>query len=169
MKIVVLQDAVPVMPTPVWGLIEYLMEDLKLSDCNNFRLTLLFPTRKCSFSNVQEKKGTTEDELVGWHHRLDGHELEQALGVGDGQGSLTCCSRWDHKESDTNEQLNWYLFYTPYFKRLSQTFLWVFEGLLQRHGSTLACQRDAGTDSNSPSRCGGWRSSSWRRLPLAPL
>ena len=40
----------------------------------------------------QEEKGMTEDEMVGWHHRLDGHEFEQALGVGDGQGSLACCS-----------------------------------------------------------------------------
>ena len=43
----------------------------------------------------------TEDEMVGWHHRLDGHELEQALGGGDGQGSLA--SQWGHKESDTTE------------------------------------------------------------------
>ena len=55
----------------------------------------------------QEETGTTEDEMVGWHHRLDGHEFEQALGVGDGQGSLACCSPWGHKESDTTEQLNW--------------------------------------------------------------
>ena len=48
----------------------------------------------------------TEDEMVGWHHQLDGHELEQALGVGDGQGSLVCCSPWGHKESDATEQLN---------------------------------------------------------------
>ena len=54
----------------------------------------------------QEEKGTTEDEMVGWHHRLDGHEFEQALGVGDGQGSLACCSPWGGKESDTTEQLN---------------------------------------------------------------
>ena len=54
----------------------------------------------------QEGKGTTEDEMVGWHHRLDGHELEQALGVGDGQGGLACCSPWGHKEPDTAEQLN---------------------------------------------------------------
>ena len=54
----------------------------------------------------KEEKGTTEDEMVGCHHRLDGHEFEQALGVGDGQGSLACCSPWDHKESDTTEQLN---------------------------------------------------------------
>ena len=46
------------------------------------------------------------DEIVGWHHRLDAHEFEQALGVGDGQGSLVCCSPWGHKESDTTERLN---------------------------------------------------------------
>ena len=40
----------------------------------------------------QEEKGTTEDEMVGWHHQIDGHEFEQALGIGDGQGSLACCS-----------------------------------------------------------------------------
>ena len=45
--------------------------------------------------------------MVGWHHRLDGHEFEQALGVGDRQGSLACCSPWGHKESDTTERLNW--------------------------------------------------------------
>ena len=46
----------------------------------------------------QEEKGSTEDEMVGWHHWLDGHEFEQALGVGDWQGSLVCCSPWGHKE-----------------------------------------------------------------------
>ena len=54
-----------------------------------------------------KEKGTTEDEMVGWHHRLNGHELEQAPGVGDGQGSLLCCSPWGCKESDMTEQLNW--------------------------------------------------------------
>ena len=49
---------------------------------------------------------TTKDEMVGWHHKLDGHEFEQALGVGDGQGSLECCSPWGSKESDTTKQLN---------------------------------------------------------------
>ena len=53
-----------------------------------------------------ERKGTTEDEMVGWHHRLDGHEFEQAPGVGDGQGSLACCSLSGHKELDMTEQLN---------------------------------------------------------------
>ena len=53
----------------------------------------------------KEEKGTTEDEAVGWHYRLNGHEFEQALGDGEGQGSLVCCSPWGHKELDT-EQLN---------------------------------------------------------------
>ena len=53
----------------------------------------------------QEKKGTTEDEMVGLHHRLKGHEFEQALGDGDGQGSLVCFSPWGCKESDMTEQL----------------------------------------------------------------
>ena len=55
----------------------------------------------------QEERGMTEDETIGWHHRLDGHEFEQAPGVGHGQGSLACCSPWGHKESDTTERLNW--------------------------------------------------------------
>ena len=54
----------------------------------------------------QEEKGMTEDKMVGWHHWLDGHEFGQALGVGDGQGSLACCSPWGCKESDRTEQLN---------------------------------------------------------------
>ena len=52
------------------------------------------------------RKGATEDQIVGWHHRLDEHEFEQALGIGDGQGSLVCCSPWDYKQSDTTERLN---------------------------------------------------------------
>ena len=58
-----------------------------------------------------EEKGMTRDVMVGWHHWLDGHEFEQALGVGDGQGSLACCSPWGHKELDMIEQLNWTLSY----------------------------------------------------------
>ena len=54
----------------------------------------------------QEEKGTTEDEMVGWHHQLKGHEFEQAPGVGDGQGSLACCSPWGHKELGMTEWLN---------------------------------------------------------------
>ena len=54
-----------------------------------------------------EEKEMTEDDMVGWHHRLDGHEFDQALGVGDGQGGLVCCSSWGLQESDMTEQLNW--------------------------------------------------------------
>ena len=55
----------------------------------------------------REEKGTTEDEMVGWYHWLDGHEFKQAPGVGNGQGSLECCCPWDRKESDRTELLNW--------------------------------------------------------------
>ena len=54
----------------------------------------------------REEKGTTEYEMVEWHHRLNGHECEQASGDGEGQGSLVCCSPWGHKESDMTECLN---------------------------------------------------------------
>ena len=55
----------------------------------------------------QEEKGTTQDEMAGWHHWLDGRESEWTPGVGDGQGGLACCDSWGHKESDTTERLNW--------------------------------------------------------------
>ena len=55
----------------------------------------------------QEEKGTSEDEMMGWHHQLNGHEFEWTLGVGDGLESLACCSLWGHKESDRTEWLNW--------------------------------------------------------------
>ena len=54
----------------------------------------------------QEEKGVTEDEMVGWHHRLNGHEFEQAPAVVDGQGGLARCSPWGRKESDMTERLN---------------------------------------------------------------
>ena len=53
-----------------------------------------------------KRRGSTEDEMVGWHHWLDGHGFEQAPGVGDGQGGLACCSPWGCKELDTTERLN---------------------------------------------------------------
>ena len=55
----------------------------------------------------QEEKGTTKDEMVGWHHWLNRHEFEQVLGVSDGYGSKACCSSWSCKESDMTEWLNW--------------------------------------------------------------
>ena len=62
------------------------------------------------FSNTtvsQEEKGTTEDEMAGWHHRLDGREFEWTPGDGDGQGGLVCCDSWGRKELDMTERLNW--------------------------------------------------------------
>ena len=61
----------------------------------------------------QEEKGTTEDEIVGWHQWLDGHGFGWTPGFGDGQGGLACCYSWGHKESDTAEWLNW----TEYTKK----------------------------------------------------
>ena len=55
----------------------------------------------------QEEKGTTEDEMAGWHHQLDGRGFGWTPGVGDGQGDLACCNSWGRKESDTTERLNW--------------------------------------------------------------
>ena len=52
----------------------------------------------------QVEKATTEDKLAGWHHRLNGHEFEQALGDGEGLGSLACYSPWGHKDSDTSNR-----------------------------------------------------------------
>ena len=55
----------------------------------------------------QEEEETTEDEMIGWHHQLDGHEFGWTLGVGDGQGGLVCCNSWGRRESDTTERLIW--------------------------------------------------------------
>ena len=69
----------------------------------------------------QEEKGTTEDEMAGWHHGLDAHESEWTPGVGDGQGGLACCDSWGRKESDTTERLNWtekfrsFVYFCSYF------------------------------------------------------
>ena len=66
----------------------------------------------------QEEKGMTEDEMAGWHHRLDGHESEWTPGVSDGQGGLACCNSWGRKESDTTERLNWLMILTVDFPNL---------------------------------------------------
>ena len=66
----------------------------------------------------QEKKGMTEDEMVGWHHQFNGHEFEQAPGAGDGQGSLAHCSPWGHKELDMTEQLKWTMFNKSIISRI---------------------------------------------------
>ena len=89
----------------------------------------------------QEEKGMTEDEMVGWYHRLDGHEFEQALGVGDGQGNLACCSPWGPKESDMMEQLNWtelkagFNCYLGYVSRVPKLWISPFFNHLDHLGS----------------------------------
>ena len=80
----------------------------------NSSLTSLFPPITIHYPAMtsqvnihdQGKKGTADDETVGWHHRLNGHESEQTPGDNEGQGSLACCSPWGHKELDMTEQLN---------------------------------------------------------------
>ena len=68
----------------------------------------------------QEEKGTTEDEMTGWHHWLDGRESGWTPGVGDGQGGLACCDSWGRKESDTTERLNWTELLYHYLKNWHQ-------------------------------------------------
>ena len=85
----------------------------------------------------QEERGTTEDEMVGWHHQLDGHEFEQALGIGDGQGSLVCCSPWDPKESDMTERLNWTELKTD--GRILLSFLKIYLLIFGCTGSSWLC------------------------------
>ena len=77
------------------------------ADAPNVKNWLIWKDSDAEKDWRQEEKGTIEDEMFGWHHWLDGHESEQAPGVGDGQGSLACCSPWGHKKSNMTEQLNW--------------------------------------------------------------
>ena len=71
----------------------------------------------------QEEKWTTEDEMTGWHHQLNGYEFEWTLGVGEGQGGLVCCDSWGCKELDTTERLNWTLSYMYDFITYTQSTL----------------------------------------------
>ena len=91
---------------------EYLLEGLMLKLKLQYFGHLMWRTGSLEKTVVLERfkarwEGVTEDELPGWHHKLNGHEFAQASGVGDGQGSLPCCSPWGCKESDTTELLNW--------------------------------------------------------------
>ena len=87
---------------------EGLMLRLKLQYFGHlmWRVDSLLPDFDAGRDWGQEEKGTTEDEMAGWDHRLDGHEFGWTLGVGDGQGGLVCCSSWGRKESDMTEWLN---------------------------------------------------------------
>ena len=78
----------------------------------------------------QEEKGMIEDEMVGWHHRHNGHEFKWTPGIGDGQGGLACCGSWGHKGSDMTEGLNWTEKGTPLFYEKSMDSK--FSGVVQR-------------------------------------
>ena len=86
----------------------------------------------------QEEKGTTEDEMVGWHHQLDGHGFGWTLGVGDGQGGLACCDSWGRKESDMTERLNWTELKDASNKKLYIVWLHLYE--ISRTGKSLEAQ-----------------------------
>ena len=88
--------------------LERLMLKLKLQYSGHLmrRTDLLEKTLMLGKIEGRKRRGRTEDEMVEQHHQLNGHEFEQALGVGDGQGGLVCCSPWGRKESDMTEQLN---------------------------------------------------------------
>ena len=85
--------------------LERLMQKLKLQYFGHFmrRVDSLEKTLMLGGIGSRRRKGTTEDEMAGWHLRLDGHGFEWTPGVGDGQGGLVCCDSWGHKESDTTE------------------------------------------------------------------
>ena len=78
----------------------------------------------------QEEKGTTEDEMARWHHRLNGCEFEWTPGVGDGQGGLACCESWGRKESDRTEKLNW-------TELRPQLFIFVSGSIIMGDGSKI--------------------------------
>ena len=90
---------------------EYSLEGLLLKLILQYLGHLMWRTdslvKTLMLGKIEGRRKGRQDEMVGWHHWLDGHEFEQALGVGDRQGSLVCCGPWGHKELDTTEGLNW--------------------------------------------------------------
>ena len=104
--------------------------------------------------NWRWEKGMAEDEMVGWYHWLYGHEFEQALGVGDGQGNLACYSPWGCKESDTTERLNWTELKLRLGSALNGRELWDVEGWPPPHQrlwpQTGPCSKGQGME---PSFC----------------
>ena len=91
----------------IWCSSEVLMLKLKLQYFGHLRSRLIWRDPDAGKDWGQDEEGTTEDEMVGWHHRLNGHEFGWTPGVGDRQEDLACCSSWGCKESDMTEQLNW--------------------------------------------------------------
>ena len=90
----------------------------------------------------QKEKAVTNNDIVGWHHRLDAHEFGWIPGVGDGQGGLTCCDSWGCKESDTTEQLKWTeLNWTEFEIKPYPTSLQIFDPLLLFHVKCASLER----------------------------
>ena len=85
----------------------------------------------------KEEKGMTADEMVGWHHQFEGHEFEQAPGVGDGQGGLACCCPWGCKESDMTEWVNWTEPVRILYWNISSFLTGVVWQSFERHGICL--------------------------------
>ena len=81
--------------------LQYFGHLMRIAD--SFEKTLMLGKTEGRRRRGWQEKGTTEDEMVGWHHRLNGHGFGWTLGVGDGQGGLACCGSWGRKESDTTE------------------------------------------------------------------
>ena len=97
-----------------------------------------------------EEKGMTEEKMVGWHHRLDGHGFGWTLGVGDGQGGLVCCGSWGHKELDTTERLNWTeLIHCQFQRRQRQPTPVSLPGESQGLGSLVGCRLWGHTESET--------------------
>ena len=90
-----------------WGFAFLLILFLGIYACSGQLMQRVDSLEKTLMLGGQEEKGTTEDEMAGWHHWLDGHECEWTPGVGDGQGGLACCDSWGRKELDITERLNW--------------------------------------------------------------
>ena len=87
----------------------------------------------------QEEKGTTEDEMAGWHHQLDWREFEWTPGVGDGQGGLACCDSWGRKKSDMTQRLNWTELICLYQVNVLILLNIFLKSLLERMGETTTC------------------------------
>ena len=126
----------------------------------------------------QEEKGTTEDEMAGWHHWLHGCESEWTPGVGDGQGGLACCDLWGRKESDTTERLNWIYLLRFYYSlsheiliQLSRSCELAATALLlsvirQLNAAVWVTSTSPGSWSPLSGRAGAWLHAGWTTAPI---
>ena len=106
-------------------------------------------------------EGATENEMVGWHRWLDGHEFEPTLGDGEGQGSLVCCSPWGHGESETTEWLKNYKYYSYkfYYRWCYISFYYYWQAILTLNLESIKSQIVSTTKMLAPQIMLGWKSS----------